>query len=364
MSLVRPKSRGTRANGRTAWRLRGRNVAVLTSVLVLAGSSAAYAFSESGHARPRSASVSHSSHHLISISLAYTVPNADQMLVPVTQAAGLFKKNGLNVKIVQLQASTAMPAIVSGQVQFVAIGAPSAEIAALGGTPLKYIGQWENVLNAGIVANKSIKSPKDLNGKTVAISSAGALSDFLVQIADHQYGINMHEVPLGNLPNETAGYIHGSVDAISGTNIWQMPTLESDLPGTHMVVDFRKDKGYPGAGGLVANNNWLKKKGNKAIAIDVLRALYQGIHYFKTHESKVVPIIATDTAEPTTEAKEAYQVTRGIYLNTIVPNLQAQKNVLKALAPTEPQAKSFNAKKLLDMSYAEAAEQPASKKKK
>jgi ABC-type nitrate/sulfonate/bicarbonate transport system substrate-binding protein len=136
------------------------------------------------------------------VTIAYTAPIADQMLASVAQSVGLFKKNGLTVKVEFLQASLALPALVSGKVQFVIVGAPSAEVASLSGTPLKYVGQWENVIDAGIVANGSITSARALDGKTVAISSAGALSDFLVQIADKKYGVQMHELPLGQLPEQ------------------------------------------------------------------------------------------------------------------------------------------------------------------
>ncbi len=351
-----PKStRGRRGAGR--WLPRGRNVAVLAGAVVLAGSGAAYGMTPANRAHAKKATTSAAA---TKVTIAYTVPNADQMLAPVTQAAGLFKKNGIDANIEFLQASLALPALVSGQVQFMIVGAPSAEVASLSGTPLQYIGSWEHVLDAEIVANKSIGSPSELNGKTIGISSAGALSDFLVQLADHQYGINMHEVPLGQLPNETAAYVHGSIDAISGTNIWQLPTLESDVPGTHVVVDFRHGTNYPGAGGIIADANWLKGKGNGATAVKVLKALYQGISYYKTHQSKAVPIIANLTDEPTGQATQSYQITKALYSNSIAPVLADQKNVLKALAWTNPTASGFSAAKLMNASY---AKQAMSKKK-
>lgn len=287
------------------------------------------------------------------VTIAYTAPIADQMLGSVAQAAGLFKKNGVNVKIEFLQASLALPALVSGKVQFVIVGAPSAEVASLSGTPLEYIGQWENVIDAGIVANGSIASAKALSGKTVAISSAGALSDFLVQIAEKKYGVQMHELPLGQLPEQLVAYSKGTVDALSGVNSWQLPGLAKQVKGSHEVVNFATDQGYPGVG-LIADGKWLASHGSTAVP--VLRALYQGIAYYKSHATQAIAVIAKATSEPAAEAKSAYEASKALFTSSLVPGIADQRNVLKALASTQPAAKSFNASKLLNTSYAEQAQ--------
>ncbi len=324
---------------------RARSLAVLATAIVVAGcgSTATSGSKQSTGSKTQATKVT----------IAYTAPIADQMLAPVAQAAGLFKKNGIDVKIDFLQASVALPALVSGQVQFVVVGAPSAEVTSLNGTPLQYVGQWENVIDAAIAAKSAVTSTKGLDGKTIAISSAGALSDFLVQIADQKYGIQMHEVPLGQLPDQLTAYSKGSVDSLSGVNSWQLPSLEKQVPGTHTVVNFATDQGYPGVG-LVADANWLKTNG--ATAVPVLRALYQGISYYKTHPAQATSIIEKNAGESAAEAKAAYDVTKTLYTNSIVPSLADQTNVLKALVPTQPSAKSFAASKLMDPSYAEQAE--------
>jgi NitT/TauT family transport system substrate-binding protein len=322
-----------------------RCLAVLATAIVVAGCGST-ATSTSTHATG-------SNPKATKVTIAYTAPIADQMLAPLTEAAGLFKKNGVDVKIDFLQASVALPALVSGQVQFVVVGAPSAEVSSLNGTPLQYVGQWENVIDAAIAAKGSVTSTKGLDGKTIAISSNGALSDFLVQIADQKYGIQMHEVPLGQLPNQLTAYSKGSVDSLSGVNSWQLPSLQKDVPGTHTVVNFATDQGYPGVG-LVADANWLKSNG--ATAVPVLKALYQGVSYYKSHPAQAISVIEKNADEPAAEAKAAYDTTRALYTSSIVPVLADQTNVLKALTPTQPAAKGFAASKLMDPSYAEQAE--------
>jgi ABC-type nitrate/sulfonate/bicarbonate transport system substrate-binding protein len=336
------------------WKWGRNSVALAITVAVVCGV-AACGGSSSG------SGASASSAHGQTITIAYTAPVADEILGPVTQAAGLFKKNGVNVDIKFLAPNLAIPALVSGKVQYVFVGAPSAEVAAVNGTPLEYVGEWEHAMDAAIVANRSISTAKDLNGKAIAISSAGALSDFLAQIADHQYGIQMREVPLGAFQDETTAYAHGSTAAISGSNVWQMPQLQAAVPGSHIVVDFRNDHGYPGSGGIIADANWLKDKSNDATTVKVLRALYQGLGYYWTHESVAVKQIETLDSEPASEAKQAYQVVKGAFSDSIVPALADQKNVLTALAWTMPSAAKFNAASLMNATYAKEAMSSAGK---
>lgn len=287
------------------------------------------------------------------VTIAYTAPIADQMLAEVTQAAGLFKKNGIDADIKFVQASSVLAAMAAGQVQFTIVGAPSAEIATVNGTPLTYIGQWEHVIDADIAATSKAPTIKDMSGKTVAISSTGALSDFLVQIAQQKYGVTMHAVPLGQLPNQLTAYSKGSVDALSGVNPWSISALKKAQPSTHVIADFRTVKGYPGVG-LVASSKYLSSSGG-ATAVKVLKAMQEGLAYYKAHPSQSIAVISKYTDEPKAEATQAYAQSKAVMTRDLVPTLSDQQNVLKALQTTQPKAKGFDASKLLNASYAKQA---------
>jgi ABC-type nitrate/sulfonate/bicarbonate transport system substrate-binding protein len=335
-----------------------RRLAAAASTLALAGGVAACGSSSShssgGGSSTQGSDPGGSSGQMTKVSIAYTAPIADQMLPLVAQQAGFFKREGIDPKIQFVQASSVLAAMVAGQVDFTVVGAPSAEVASINGTPLQYIGQWENVIDAQIVANKSVGSIKDMDGKTMAISSTGALSDFLGTLADDKYGISIHTVPLGELPNQLTAYSHGSVDALSGVNPWQVAGLQKSTPGTHIVADFTKQTGYPGVG-LVAD----KKNINPSTATKVLTALQLALAYYKSHEAQVLPILEKETSLTPTEAKVAYTTTTGLFTSNLVPSLADQKNVLKALESSQPKAKGYDASQLLDTTYAKQAESAA-----
>ena len=288
----------------------------------------------------------------VSVTIAYAAPVADQMIASVTQAAGLFAKNGIDAKVEFLQASQLLPALVSGQVQFGTFAAPGPEIATVNGHSLKYIAQWENSFDTVFVASKKYPTMASLNGKAIAISSDGAFSDLLARIAERRYGITMRELPLGNLTNQIAAFESGSADAVSDLSPWQLSSAQQKVPGAHSLIDWRTITNIPGMG-LVGNDQWLTA--NRATAVKVLKAISEGVSYFKTHPTEAIKVISQVTSEPTAEATASYQAVLKSLTPTIVPSLAAQQNLLTYLPEMEPAAKGYPASKLLDASYAEAA---------
>ncbi len=287
---------------------------------------------------------------LTNLTIAYAAPSADQMLLEVGAKAGIFKQYGINANVEFLQASLLFPAMVSGQVGFAVGAAPSAEITSLGGTPIEFIGQYENANDVENVGGSKIgNSPASANGKTIAISSTGALSDFVTQLYDHKYNVKMTEVPLGNLTNDQAAYIAGSVDAQAAISPWQLASFQSAVPATHVLENFRTLKGYPGMG-VFGDKNYLSA--HSALAVKVMEAFIKTLAYWKKHPAPSIAAIAQYTSEPTAEATQAYKAVTSLLMPNMVPILQDQKNILKALVPFGyPAAKTFNAKSLQSTTY-------------
>jgi ABC-type nitrate/sulfonate/bicarbonate transport system substrate-binding protein len=351
--LQQTSARRERRNSHRAGRF-GAATAV-AGVLALAGSSSAIA--STSHVRAKAAA-------LTNLTIGYAAPSADQMLVEVANNAGIFKKYGINANVEFLQQSLLFPAMVSGQVQFGVAAAPGPEITALGGNPLEYLGQWENANDVEIIAGPKIgSSPSSANGKSIAISSDGSLSDFTVHLYDQKYNTKMTEVPLGNLTNDDAAFSSGSVNALAGVSPWQVAPFESQVAGTHVLENFATLKGYP-AMGVIADSKYAST--HSAITVKVLEAFIQAAKYWKTHSAPAIAAIAQYTSEPTAEATQAYHAVTALMMPNLTPLLQDQKNILKALVGFGyPAASSFNAKQLQNTTYvAKAYKALAPKKRK
>ena len=154
VGLTRRRSARAPHNRRHRRRVSAIAAALLLAVVVAAcGSSSSSGGSGSSSGSTGTQAADSSGGSLTKVNIAYTAPIADQMLPEITNAAGLFKKNGIDASINFVQVSSALPALISGQLNYLVGGAPTSEVASLNGTPVQYVAQWENVLDADIVAN-------------------------------------------------------------------------------------------------------------------------------------------------------------------------------------------------------------------
>jgi NitT/TauT family transport system substrate-binding protein len=125
-----------------------------------------------------------------SLTVAYAAPGAGFSDLYVGVADGIFKKYGLNVKIVQVTSNNLVPALLSGSAQIAGGVADAGASAILGGENLKYIALTQGTYNLQLWVNKGITSVRDLSGKTVALTTIGSETDFGLTALLQSDGIN------------------------------------------------------------------------------------------------------------------------------------------------------------------------------
>src|ERR1700675_2738490 len=105
---------------------------------------------------------------------------SDSGYIAMVDKGGFAAKHGLKLEIVQIKAgATLMKALISGEIDSVDMGSPESIVAAVRGSGVKIVGcTWPGVPQV-VLAKVEIKTPADLKGKNVAISSPGSLPDLL-----------------------------------------------------------------------------------------------------------------------------------------------------------------------------------------
>jgi ABC-type nitrate/sulfonate/bicarbonate transport system substrate-binding protein len=292
----------------------------------------------------------------VSVTIAQASPVPDHEVPTVTEDAGIFKKYGINAKITLLTSgSEQMGALVSGQIQMLSIPAPVPQLSAIDdGQPMEEVAQFEDSFDAMLVSQAKYPTIASLNGATIAISTPGDFASLLCSYIEKQYGIKLKEVPIGPYPAQLAAFEAGRVDAIPALQPVQLSTVQQKVKGMHMLVDFRKVKNVP-AIEIVGYGPWLKA--HKATAIKMLEALNAGFKYYKdpANEAFVVKVIEKETGDSAALAEASYKSVLQNMTSTIVPSATDMKNMLSALTVESAKAGTFDASKLVDASYAEAA---------
>jgi NitT/TauT family transport system substrate-binding protein len=178
------------------------------------------------------------------IKLLYTAVNGFTTAY-VAQEQGFFKKRGLDVEFI-LTASSGNnpPALVSGSVQIAGPTVPTVLAANDAGLDLVVFGSGGVYPLQGDVLvaryGSGIKSPKDLQGKTVGVPGLGALLDFMLRRNLKANGIDPATVKFIEVGFVQAG------DALKSGRIDAYP---AQLPFTTRIIQSKQ--GYEVA-------NWLK----------------------------------------------------------------------------------------------------------
>ena len=106
-----------------------------------------------------------------------------------------FEKEGLDVKIIVVQTSAALAALVTGNVDYTTLSTSAIE-AALRGMPVRLVAVTSQQPVWGLVVRKEIAKVTDLKGKKLAVSSYGGASYAAVLYILKHYGLNPKEVTI------------------------------------------------------------------------------------------------------------------------------------------------------------------------
>jgi ABC-type nitrate/sulfonate/bicarbonate transport system substrate-binding protein len=110
------------------------------------------------------------------------------MLFGLATDRGFFREEGLEVEQINMRGSLGVKALIGGDVGYSAASG-SIITAALRGINVKLVSILSPVPVFRMIAQKEIKSIKDLKGKTVALSSRGGTIDHLTRIMLERNGV-------------------------------------------------------------------------------------------------------------------------------------------------------------------------------
>ena len=135
----------------------------------------------------------------------YTAPVASMAPMWIAKEAGIFKKNGLDVKLVFIASGpVGTAAVLGGEADVGIIGGFAPLRAMVGGAKsLVIIGQSKNRITSKIVGKKELNSVQDLRGKRLGIDRIGSNPDMFAQAALSRFQIDtfkdLQYVQLGDI---------------------------------------------------------------------------------------------------------------------------------------------------------------------
>jgi NitT/TauT family transport system substrate-binding protein len=152
----------------------------------------------------------------VALHVSYSNLIADNLPEWMAYESGIFKQNGLDVKLDNIASSTGIPAVISGDVQIAHLGGSETLSAAAGGADLVILAITGPVYPFVFMAPAAITSTDQLKGKKLGVSNIGSSSDIATRVMLKNVGLDPEKdvsiVAVGSLQNRMAALLSGAID--------------------------------------------------------------------------------------------------------------------------------------------------------
>jgi ABC-type nitrate/sulfonate/bicarbonate transport system substrate-binding protein len=268
----------------------------------------------------------------------------------VTQRAGLFEPEGLDVEIRLLDgAKRCVRGLLDGEVLFANLAAPALVEAALGGAGVVFITGGIN--QQFLVGRPGINTVQELAGGRIGPGEPGQLGDLLIRFLVpklEEQGIPGVQIVYGSGSQQRIGaLLDGSIDAAA----LSPPTaMQARRQGCRFLVDFADYGLNFTLGGLATTRELIRTQPD--LVRRFVRAYVAGMHRYKTDRELVMEVQQDYSGfRDRAVAEETYDATEPGFPRAPYPVTTGLQIVLDTLATTDSRARGFAAASLVDDSF-------------
>jgi ABC-type nitrate/sulfonate/bicarbonate transport system substrate-binding protein len=270
----------------------------------------------------------------------------------VAQDVGLWKKHGLDARVIVFEAGSTLAQVArSGDVKFAINSGPTTIAARTQGADSVIVAAAVNTLPYSLVVAKGITKWSDLKGKKIAISRFGSGTDTAIRLVCKKFGLDPAKdiviLQGGTQPSRLQALAAGAID---GTLVSPPLDMTAKKQGYPILVNIAElGIAYPQ---LVIETTDRFNRENPQAVKSFLKGFIEGIHYVAAHKDETKKIITKylKTADP--EILEAtYQSFMEVTDYSVNPNIEGVRNAIDEVAQRVPAAKSKKPEDFIDMRF-------------
>jgi NitT/TauT family transport system substrate-binding protein len=229
------------------------------------------------------------------VRVGYSGTGVAKNLHKTIERAGLWKKRGLDVRLIYFTSGATMAqAMVSGDLDLADSDVPAMlNAVSVGALEGKLISVYINRFPFAFVVRNDIKAPEDLKGKQIAISRFGSSSDVTTRMLLRQYNIDpdkdvriIQATGTTRVPAMIAGQIHGT---LLGT--YDVPVI-TDSGCCRVMVDMLELPIDYARFGQVVPIQVLRTK--RELLTKFAEGLIEGIYVFKTNKDLALSVLRAE----------------------------------------------------------------------
>ena len=312
-----------------------------------------------GTAQPQQAPAANKPAATVTVKGAYAQASSVQGALYVAREKGFFGRHGLNVDLSQIGGTQQVAALLSGELQFGALGANEVANADLRGADLVMIATCSDLPIFSLYANKKYTSVPELAGQSIGVTTAGSATDAAAHLFLKQYDM-LDKVKIlpagGTVPAILAAMDQGN---IAGGILSPPTTSRAEDAGYAELVNGAR-LGVPmNHSGIAISRGYMKDHMDE---VKNFLAAYQEAWTFAAdpkNKSDVVAVLAQYTQSDDRLSEIGYQAMVPIWTGNKTPrvNPQAVANLLQVSGV--PEAANANPDQFFDDSLIDSIAPPS-----
>lgn len=292
---------------------------------------------------------------LTKLNVGYSAISGDQLPAWVAKEAGIFQKNGLDVRLIFFTGgTTAVLALVSGDVPISQVAGSGVINSALGGSDAVMVAGGVTSLNYWLMGRPDVKTPEQLKGGSVAISRFGSATDFIANFSLPRIGLTPGKdvaiVQIGSAPARMDATLAGRVHA---TVINPPASFIALKRGMNILADVAKLGLVVQHTGVATTRKFIKE--NPDIIRRYIKSQVEAVHRIYTDKETSIKTlnkyfggnVERDILEKTWEGL----LTEALLPKKQYPSIEGLKTVLAPLAEKDPKAKAAKPEQFADFTF-------------
>jgi ABC-type nitrate/sulfonate/bicarbonate transport system substrate-binding protein len=288
------------------------------------------------------------------MAIGFAAMNARVTPLWAAKEEGFFAKNGVDAEPIFIRgAPTLNAALLSGDIQAGYTGGTAVMGAAVGGADLKILAILTNEVTYDLVARPGIKSPEDLRGKQVGVTSIGGTNWMGTILGLEKLGLDPNRdkinfIIAGDDSVRTQGVLVGAMDATAVDGVYSRILRGKGLP---VLAEFSKLKIPITSTSLVFREALIQT--NPHIVENVMKAVLEGLIWGLSplNKNKVIQLISKRLRITTNEAQEGYKDMLLGLDSRAFPSADGLKNIQRLMKSRNPRMAELKVEDLIDESF-------------
>ena len=291
---------------------------------------------------------------LQTINMAIPSKSFQMVIYPVAQQRGYMKEEGIDLRVVYIAPTTSIQGMLGGDVQFTGAGTSALVSIARANTPLKVVVATNDRVLQWLLTRPNITNPKDLKGKKIATTGAGAIATFMLKQILTKHGLDGNKDPIyldTGSGNQLPALLAGAMDAA-------VLSVEQRYVGLDkgMKEMFFFGKEVKNSWGTLATTDKLIKEQPKIVG-GFVRATIKALRYVRQDKEGTIAALLKFSGVSREQATRVYDDLIGTFTRNGFVDEETQRIDLNIISQVVNAAEAVSTAKAYDFSFAQEADQ-------